>query len=228
MTPDVQQVLQRRDVVHEPGIADVWLGDAEHNSGMARLEASCRHSLDSARDGAYVVMDDGLRVLHERSARRGIRSRVVVRTARSAVVCASSSCPCQGSFLGESTPVTPISFHLVDDRIARIKTSTSELPASVLVTDHVVLSNLRQVFKGIMPVSKPVLPRDRRRDLRPTLRQLRILHLMSYGLTDEKIAAELKVTSRTVRNDVAGLNAMFEVQSRFELGAAYSRWMAGH
>ena len=98
----------------------------------------------------------------------------------------------------------------------------------VATADRVVVHNISRYLDELQQTSMPVLKPDRRAPLRPTVRQLRILHLMAYGLTDEKIASELRVTSRTVRTDVGALYTMFDVHSRFELGVAYSRWMAGH
>ncbi|WP_169787723.1 LuxR C-terminal-related transcriptional regulator [Luteipulveratus mongoliensis] len=98
----------------------------------------------------------------------------------------------------------------------------------IVTADRVVVQNVVTLIDRIVASSMPVQLRDRRRPLKPTLRQLRILHLMTYGMTDEKIASELKITSRTIRSAVADLYTMFEVQSRFELGIAYQRWVNGH
>ncbi|AKU18413.1 hypothetical protein VV02_25455 [Luteipulveratus mongoliensis] len=60
-----------------------------------------------------------------------------------------------------------------------------------------------------------------------TDRQLQILGLLAQDQTDEAIATRLKLTSRTVRAEVARLYDTFEVRSRFGLGMAYLRWQ-GH
>ncbi|AKU17568.1 hypothetical protein VV02_19825 [Luteipulveratus mongoliensis] len=118
---------------------------------------------------------------------------------------------------------------LIDDSIVRLRvTGQGEEIAAVVVVDRQTTNLARSYIRGARETSMPVQFRDRRRALKPTLRQLRILHLMTYGMTDEKIASELKITSRTVRSAVADLYTMFEVQSRFELGIAYRRWMDGH
>ncbi|KNX36583.1 hypothetical protein VV01_04525 [Luteipulveratus halotolerans] len=124
----------------------------------------------------------------------------------------------------------PLKSHLVDDRIAVIGVPGAPFGSSmhVVTADRVVVRNISLYLDELQQTSMPVLTPDRRAPLRPTVRQLRILHLMTYGLTDEKIASELTVTSRTVRNDVNALYTMFDVHSRFELGVAYTRWMAGH
>ncbi|MDE9365887.1 LuxR C-terminal-related transcriptional regulator [Luteipulveratus sp. YIM 133132] len=219
--------LQQRRTQTSPGIDAVWLGMEEMLAGMSAMQDWCRHTVESVQACRHLVpADHNITALHRRSADRGIRSSSVVQALNPELPCRSDSCSCGGKgFYGEDASIAA-TMHLIDGRAARVRIA-GPADSAVLSTDPVVVRNVRTLINRVQQASRPVLPRDRRRDLRPTLRQLRILHLMSYGLTDEKIAAELLVTSRTVRNDVAGLYVMFEVQSRFELGAAHSRWMAG-
>ncbi|AKU15003.1 LuxR C-terminal-related transcriptional regulator [Luteipulveratus mongoliensis] len=55
-------------------------------------------------------------------------------------------------------------------------------------------------------------------------RQAMVLELLAADLIDEVIARKLRVTSRTIRKEVAALYLHFGVQSRFSLGIAYSQW----
>ncbi|MDF8265079.1 helix-turn-helix transcriptional regulator [Luteipulveratus flavus] len=220
-----------RSLAEAPGIEAAWVGWGEARDGLLELEPSCRHTVRGVAPHVVESNDDGRGVAaHRRSADRGIRATNLRRGIAPAVIC-TSGCPCTNlppSYFGEKVDIELHAF-LVDERIAIVGVPQARAPEMhhLLTVDRRVIANVQTYIDSIAFTSRPVLPRDRRRNLRPTLRQLRILHLMSYGLTDEKIAAELKVTSRTVRNDVRSLYVMFEVQSRFELGAAYTRWVAG-
>ncbi|MDE9365889.1 LuxR C-terminal-related transcriptional regulator [Luteipulveratus sp. YIM 133132] len=222
--------LGRRETEAAPGISDVWIGREDVVVGLTRIQATVQHTVRSSGPAELVEISDRSVALHERGAQFGIRAQTSRRRIAAELLCRSRRCRCHslgGDYYGESSTI-PLGMFLLDERLALVKTNRRDAEMVYVVTaDREVVQNVARHLQHVQDTSRPVLPRDRRRNLRPTLRQLRILHLMTYGLTDEKIAAALKVTSRTVRNDVRSLYVMFEVQSRFELGGAYTRWMAG-
>ncbi|MDE9365888.1 LuxR C-terminal-related transcriptional regulator [Luteipulveratus sp. YIM 133132] len=222
-TVSTLRMLSDRRHLWMDGIEAIWMPGDECRTGMAELQAHCKHTVESAGPWTHQHMDPDLMKLHRRSAARGVLSRAIRAHIAPEVACTAASCLCHGEYYYGERPQIPLGLHLVDQAIVVLDVGG----VAVVTSDRIAARHARAFVAAAQQTSRPVLPRDRRRDLRPTLRQLRILHLMSYGLTDEKIAAELTVTSRTVRNDVAGLYVMFEVQSRFELGAAYRGWFDG-
>ena len=212
-----------------PGIDAIWTGADDVYEGMSSLERACMRTVESAAPSVNLALDPDIYVLHRRSAARGVRSRGVREVIAPAALCDSRTCGCKGQFYYGDLPGLPLKVHVVDQSIAVIALppSGSVESKAVVTGDPTVVADALRYIDGAQQMSMPVLPKDRRAPLRPTLRQLRILHLMAYGLTDEKVASELRVTSRTVRNDVGALYVMFDVHSRFELGIAYRDWIAG-
>ncbi|KNX36582.1 hypothetical protein VV01_04520 [Luteipulveratus halotolerans] len=210
------------------GIDAIWVGGRRMREGMAELERSCLRTVESVAPTINLAMDPELYALHRRSASRGVRSRSVRERIAPVVLCDSRSCDCNGEFYyGECKGIT-LAVHVIDRAISVFTVHRPDRESmSIVSSDSRVVGHSLRYLDSIQATSMPMFVKDRRAPLRPTVRQLRILHLMAYGLTDEKVASELKVTSRTVRNDVAALYTMFDVHSRFELGIAYRDWIAG-
>lgn len=205
------------------GITGTWVGQEAVDHGAGLLERSCRHGLERVtRTRGYFMTRESL----------GLSRRLVVRGVRLRSVAASYpadflACPLRA--LGELliSATVPMSLALVDRRMAVLVGEMSDgAPVLVAATDRRVLSAAKRYVDLLAELSVPVQPAWRQAGIDPTHRQTRIMALMARGLTDDAIGRELEVTSRTVRSDVARLSDAFEVNSRFELGLAWSRWLS--
>lgn len=217
---DTFHLLQQRSSAHQTGIAAIWLGQSEILSELTHIERRCRHTSRSAKPFMPQTPDD-LITLHDRSVRRGVRQIVLARRIGDGY----RVCSCCSQALSHSVPMRCM---LIDDERAIVySTDRAGELCAVAATDSVVVQNTRRYLSSLSETSLPLSSRSRDSSVALTRRQGRVLSLMADGLTDDKIAHALKVTSRTVRADVSALYLMFDVHSRFELGIAFSHWLAG-
>lgn len=213
-------LLQQRSSAHQTGIAAIWLGREEVVGRLSAVEARCRHTVRGTK-GYQANIPSDTWALHDRSAERGIRQQQVMTGLGDSI----PVCACCSQNIAKSVPLKCM---LIDDTLAMVYTeSASGDLCAVASTDRRVVQNIQAYQGALLQVSLPLTAQAREQSISPSRRQLRVLALMAKGLTDDKIAAALNVTSRTVRADVATLYTMFNVRSRFELGIAFSRWLTG-
>lgn len=124
----------------------------------------------------------------------------------------------------------PLDVRIVDRRIVAVtrRDSTTAASSGMLVTtDKAALRAAQRYVATILPTSTPLQPCWRNDLIRPTYRQLTLLHLMAHNLTDESIATEMGLSDRQIRAEVSSLYQTFAVHSRFSLGVAYASWNSG-
>lgn len=119
-------------------------------------------------------------------------------------------------------PELPLKLALVDDRWALLPVSSgTELQSVLLVRPSSLLDALTGLFElywsRAMRMPEPdsaELPQDR---------HSRLLALLAAGLTDESIARQLGVSTRTVQRWVRELMDRFGARTRFQAGIQAAR-----
>ncbi|TWP39003.1 helix-turn-helix transcriptional regulator [Leekyejoonella antrihumi] len=123
-------------------------------------------------------------------------------------------------------PSAALRVDVADGRIALVSRSDGR-SGLVISTQRRFVGACIRYCETATSMGRPVQPTWRDPRIAPTVRQLRILRLLASGETDTATGSKLGLSDRLVRREVSGLYAMFNVQSRFELGVAYSTWLAG-
>jgi DNA-binding CsgD family transcriptional regulator len=119
---------------------------------------------------------------------------------------------------------------LVADRLGLVILTAAGAGAGMVVRAPVAVRALKQYFDLVWdsarPVSGPAVPHDRA-DALPKGERV-MLTMLVAGLTDDAIARNLNISSRSVRRHVAALEERAGVRTRFALGAAAVRlgWVA--
>lgn len=119
-------------------------------------------------------------------------------------------------------PALPLKLALVDDRWALLPVSSgTELQSVLLVRPSSLLDALAGLFElywsramRVPAADSTDLPRDRHRQL---------LTLLAAGLTDESIARQMGVSTRTVQRWVRELMDRFGARTRFQAGIQAAR-----
>jgi DNA-binding CsgD family transcriptional regulator len=126
--------------------------------------------------------------------------------------------------LGEQIRVSdevPFSLYLADGRIALVPLLVDGLHGAILLTDTPLVDSLRAVFELLWERGSPW--GEDRTDETLTPIQRRILELLAAGFTDERVAATLGVTTRTVRRHVSTVMALLGANTRFAAAVAAQR-----
>ncbi|WP_035842226.1 LuxR C-terminal-related transcriptional regulator [Kitasatospora azatica] len=155
---------------------------------------------------------------------RGVRMRVVYE---SRVLCEPERLAEIQLFTGAGEqarvlPELPLKLALVDDRWALLPVSSgTELQSVLLVRPSSLLDALAGLFELYWtramlmgPPDSAELPQDRHRQL---------LALLAAGLTDESIARQMSVSTRTVQRWVRELMDRFGARTRFQAGIQAAR-----
>lgn len=134
--------------------------------------------------------------------------------------------------LGEEARVTtrlPFRMLISDDRIALIMTQNAEhgLQMSIM-RDPALVDISTQLFDHVWEQSIP-MPNTGSAPIadEPTQETTELLTLLAAGLTDEAVARQLGVSTRTVARRIQRLCETFGATGRFQLGlqAARSQWL---
>lgn len=123
---------------------------------------------------------------------------------------------------------------VVNRSVALIDISGTEQfrdPEGVWISDPDVLRPVIKHFEKLWHLSTPLTapakaPQPTPQDSRFTPRQVRVLELLSEGLTDDQISRELGVSSRSIRSEVAAIRKVLGAQSRFQAGLRYAQLKA--
>jgi DNA-binding CsgD family transcriptional regulator len=156
-----------------------------------------------------------------RAVERGVRVASVWAPEYVAAARAASGTRRLPSFgwVRQSTQV-PMRAVAVDVRTAVLPVDPDDLDRGALVLEAPsLLTILTDMIERIHRDAEPLAAPAQAADPAVQRRQNAVLALLAQGHTDHVIAAELGVTIRTVRRDVADLYDAHHVTSRFELGA---------
>jgi DNA-binding CsgD family transcriptional regulator len=91
----------------------------------------------------------------------------------------------------------------------------------IAVTDRAVLVEALRYFRTVQRTATPIeLPEAETAEVAPAFspRQHRVIQSLARGRTDQQIAAELRISLRTLHYDVAHINRELGVTSRFAAG----------
>ncbi|MFJ1933618.1 helix-turn-helix domain-containing protein [Kitasatospora sp. NPDC088160] len=115
----------------------------------------------------------------------------------------------------------PLKLALLDDRWALLPVSAgTELQSVLLIRPSTLLDALAGLFElyWAQAMRLPALPEENPED-----RHRRLLPLLAAGLTDESIARQLGVSTRTVQRWVRELMDRFGARTRFQAGIQAAR-----
>ncbi|AUG78274.1 helix-turn-helix transcriptional regulator [Kitasatospora sp. MMS16-BH015] len=118
-----------------------------------------------------------------------------------------------------TAPVLPLRMTIFDRRTAVLPSGPGEdRPGTVVLRRPGVLTALCALFEGTWadatPLGRPAAPTAQGL----SRQQAQTLELLADGLTDEVIAKQMGVSSRTIRRIVAELLQQLQARSRFEAG----------
>lgn len=125
----------------------------------------------------------------------------------------------------------PMRMLIADSDIAFImRRNDDDIIVATRITDRDLIALLIDLFEQVWQDSIPVpnLEQDPDDLTEPTTQTLELLSLLSMGLTDEVIATELGLSTRTVARRVNRLNLLLEARGRFQLGLQAQRrgWLS--
>jgi hypothetical protein len=131
--------------------------------------------------------------------------------------------------LARFVPVLPMKLLLIDDRIGAVPllASPNAIESTILVHPSGLLEGLSALFEALWQIALPldVVPAVRRgrSTTHPSQDDLRILTLMTAGLSDEAAARQLSMSDRTYQRRIRGLMESLNVQTRFQLARQATR-----
>lgn len=131
-----------------------------------------------------------------------------------------------GLAAGEEARVTdiPLKMTLVDDAIAILPLhQPADIESRLVVYDPVLLTALGALFEMYWDRALPLRVSGGKAQLSgagtgPSEREAHLLPLLVAGLTDQEIAAHLKLSDRTVRSRVRAMTARLDATTRFQAG----------
>jgi DNA-binding CsgD family transcriptional regulator len=95
-------------------------------------------------------------------------------------------------------------------------------PEAVRVRNTELIRAMVGYFEDIWHAAAPLTSDGPVTLNRFTVRQQRILELLAQGMTDDMVSRELKVSTRSVRSEVAIIRDVLGASSRFEAGLKYA------
>lgn len=209
----------QRSLERVPGIEAICLDSAEASRVLGRLEQRCTSSL---RRSAPVVRRGSPNFdLNQRSLDRGVQISNFAHGYQGRFV----EAPQFGLLRPYRTPAVSTSLTVLDGRLLILGDGGDH--TTLLITDREAVTAANRYLDGLREIAVAWQPNWRRDDVRPTVRQQRIMALLVCGATDEVVAKQLGLTSRTIRTEVAALAAQLGVTGRLELGMAYAAWLDG-
>ncbi|MFC7589461.1 hypothetical protein ACFQYP_41580 [Nonomuraea antimicrobica] len=121
-------------------------------------------------------------------------------------------------------PALPMKSYVVDDRLALLllRHEPPDAPAALVIHPSGLLEALIRLFEGLWQRALPLgglAPSDHD----PPRDDARLVALLLSGLTDEAIARQLGVSSRTAERRIAGLMARLGARTRFQAGVQAAR-----
>lgn len=182
-------------------------------SALAKVEPRTTQSMHALKTST--VRDRGsaeAQELHARAAAKGVIGSVIAPR----IATTNFGCTCCPELVSDSIL---IGGHLVDEALAIICLPTSSGRVHLLSDETRVVTEWNKYTSSIRRSSHSRFDEPAKR---LTSRQRCILRELARGKSDCEIARMVGVTDRTVRKDVAHIYALFGVQSRFELGCAYT------
>lgn len=201
--------------------------------------AACWHSLQAGAGSTLRVLDKAphIRVAsaQEETAvlRRGVRVEVIyehaaVRTP--AALAAIRSCMALGE-QARMLPAFPFKMALVDDRWALLPVNTgTALECALLVRPSTLLDALSSLFASYwsqamrIPRGEPDGSAGKSAELAdPQGRRRELLTLLAAGLTDEGIARQLGISTRTVQRLIREFMDACGARTRFQAGVQAAR-----
>ena len=126
--------------------------------------------------------------------------------------------------LGEHIRVSdqvPLTLYLTDGRLALVPLPLAPTPTAVLFTDTALVGSLAAVFTACWDRATQWESERTSEELTPA--QRRVLELLAAGFSDDRVAATLGVTTRTVRRHVASLMDRLGASTRFAAAVAAQR-----
>jgi DNA-binding CsgD family transcriptional regulator len=204
---ELVEVITGRD-----SIAELWRS----------LQLGVRHQLRVLDKPPYIRRSDP--ELELAALGRGVRMRVVYESQvlRDPERVAEIQLYAGAGEQARVLPELPLKLALVDDRWALLPVSSgTELQSVLLVRPSSLLDALAGLFElywsramRVPAADSTDLPRDRHRQL---------LTLLAAGLTDESIARQMGVSTRTVQRWVRELMDRFGARTRFQAGIQAAR-----
>jgi Bacterial regulatory proteins, luxR family len=141
-----------------------------------------------------------------------------------------------GIAAGEQARVTdvPLKMTLIDDTVALLPLrQPADVESRMIVHDPALLSALSALFELFWERALPLRVSDGRAYLTggsagPSPEEGQLLPLLVAGLTDQEIAAQLRISDRTVRSRVRSMMARLDAATRFQAGyqAVGRGWLA--
>lgn len=117
----------------------------------------------------------------------------------------------------------PMKLYLADGRTAVVPLLLDGHDAALLLRDTELVRALRAFFELLWDRATPWRDADDPAEEALTPVQRRILELLAAGFTDDRVAASLGVTTRTVRRHVAAMLARLGAPTRFAAAVAARR-----
>ncbi|MGW4501592.1 helix-turn-helix transcriptional regulator [Micromonospora sp. NPDC004336] len=129
--------------------------------------------------------------------------------------------------LGEQAralPTVPVKLRIYDDQVAVIMlvAGTVETEAAAIIHRSSLLDALIALFEAHWALASPVVP-DSRGVGELTEQEAAVARLLGAGLTDQAIARQLGISSRTARRRIAMMMERLGATTRFEAGVAAVR-----
>ncbi|MBL7494966.1 helix-turn-helix transcriptional regulator [Frankia sp. CNm7] len=124
------------------------------------------------------------------------------------------------------SPNLPTRLIIWDGRVAMVPLDATDLArGGMFVTAPALLAVLTDLFARVHREAEVPAPPTSGDDDEPadSRRPMKVLLLLSKGLTDEAIATRLEISGRTVKRVVAQLCEEYQVRSRFQLGVVAAR-----
>lgn len=202
---------------HDPAFQLLGRGGDDIARGLAALEPRAKTSMCNIQPTYPFFVDDTAPALNARSAARGVEMPFIV----------AASAISMNALLTSVAPdvrVAPVfgPLMLIDRSLTVVAGSRTDRGyVTAWTTDDATLVGLaNDLWDRTYAVSVPALP-----DGRPplTARQVEAARMVARGATDERIAHELHVSTRTVTADIRAVCALVGAGSRAEMVAKLLR-----
>ncbi|SMD20372.1 helix-turn-helix domain-containing protein [Kibdelosporangium aridum] len=214
-------------------VIEVISGRAAVTESIERVFRDARTQIRLIDMHPYVLAPEILTSLHAETLRRGVSYRALydVETVASLDLRAETEPATAGSEQVRVLPAAPTKLLMSDDRLALlpIQSSPHEIDSIAAVHPSAVLEALHSLFETLWQTALPLPGSDTPALIAdtPTTVDSRIVALMTAGVPDRAIAAQLGLSYRTFQRRTRALMDLLGARTRFQAGlqAAFRGWV---
>lgn len=205
-------------------VVDVVLGAAAVAQRFHQLQAGAQEEVLAFVLPSVEVVSGDENVEEDRAASRGVQYRILLERA---VLDRPGSLEVMDDAMGRGEQVRitvrlPGRLLVADRAIALVPMrppGSGDEPSALLVHASPLLDFVVELFDTCWRQAVPLVPTGTTPEPELSELDLRVLRLLTAGLTDEAAARHLQLSLRTVQRRVRALMDRVDVQTRFQLGA---------